>query len=669
MHSAKRSVWAVFFVLPLLFSATVFAYETDDYVPEVTDRVARISWLGGDVKIRRSESSDWEGAVTNLPIVEGDELWTEANGRFEIQFNSGTHIRVSENSSLKIVGLSDAGIALSLPQGNLTVRTREFNPDNAYVEIDAPKTTISLRRAGMYRIDAGQPGTDLLRIASTDGGEARVYTENSGFTVKNGRSAKLFLMGDAAGEWAMADASSFADEFDSWSLERDAVVAKRLRDAYYDKYYDRDIYGAEDLNDYGEWVHTRKYGYVWRPYRDALSSYNDWSPYRYGHWRWVPPYGWTWVNDEPWGWATYHYGRWIWDDGYWAWTPYGYYRYRRSWWSPALVVVNVIRTRVCWYPLDYYSGYYDYNRYYYRHRRGGRGGGHSGGQYPTPGNPTTPSPTPGTPPILIPEERRRGWKVPVPPGSVITVDKEQWGRTRQPGRPADQETAKVILSKAPDPGETPPILPPIEEVNKEGGGSIRTVRPAGEAKTVRTSTGAGERRAEAPMDTELRKTRILGNRVPVERPTSEETSGEKPRTGAVNRPPIFAPRNDESERTEKPRQDSPPVIAPRNDEERKPARVPRQDSPPIFAPRNDDPPKQEERRRSEPTFNRPERREERPAPRSDPPPRRNDSPKYEAPRSDPPPPRNDPPPKSDPPPPKSDPPPQKSDPPPGKKDG
>ena len=71
------------------------------------------------------------------------------------------------------------------------------------------------------------------------------------------------------------------------ALERDAIIAKRIADAYYDKYYDQDIYGAEDLNDNGEWIYTRKYGYVWRPFRSSISSYANWSPYRYGHWRWT----------------------------------------------------------------------------------------------------------------------------------------------------------------------------------------------------------------------------------------------------------------------------------------------------------------------------------------------------------------------------------------------
>ena len=53
------------------------------------------------------------------------------------------------------------------------------------------------------------------------------------------------------------DASQFSDEFDAWALDRDAMIAKRLADAYYNKYYDQDIYGADDLNGYGDWVYTQ----------------------------------------------------------------------------------------------------------------------------------------------------------------------------------------------------------------------------------------------------------------------------------------------------------------------------------------------------------------------------------------------------------------------------
>src|SRR5829696_5149400 len=125
MHSTNRVRWAVLLISILLSGTAALAGEVDDYIPEVTDRVARISFVSGDVQIRRAESQDWEVVVMNLPIVEGDEIASDGNGRFEIQFNSYTHLRVGENSQVKVVGLQDGGIALSVPLGTASVRLAE----------------------------------------------------------------------------------------------------------------------------------------------------------------------------------------------------------------------------------------------------------------------------------------------------------------------------------------------------------------------------------------------------------------------------------------------------------------------------------------------------------------------------------------------------------------
>ena len=352
MRSAKTILWA-FLLLPILLAnntSVIAADDVDDYTPDVTARVARISFLRGEAQIRHSGNQDWERVTNNLPIVEGDEIATDANSRLEIQFNRDTYLRLSENAYLTVTTLRDEGIALSLPNGTLSLRVLNFDKERAFFEIDAPQSTVAVQKAGMYRIDAGDKNFTKVRVTVTEDGSARIYSDNSGFMLRSGRSSELQLTGNYAGEWDTNDASRFTDDFDSWALQRDAVVAKLLRDAYYDQYYDRDIYGAEDLNGYGDWIYTKKYGYVWKPYGNATSSYDNWSPYRYGQWRWIPPYGWTWVNDEPWGWATYHHGRWVYDNG-WYWSPYAQHRGRRSWWSPALVVVSYIGSNICWYPL------------------------------------------------------------------------------------------------------------------------------------------------------------------------------------------------------------------------------------------------------------------------------------------------------------------------------
>ena len=83
----------------------------------------------------------------------------------------------------------------------------------------------------------------------------------------------------------------------------------------------------EPLTPYGRWVVVGSYGRCWCP--NGVEA--GWRPYCNGHWESTDA-GWYWVSDEPWGWATYHYGRWVSDPDYgWAWVP-------QTQWAPAWVV-------------------------------------------------------------------------------------------------------------------------------------------------------------------------------------------------------------------------------------------------------------------------------------------------------------------------------------------
>src|SRR5438552_4111658 len=83
-----------------------------------------------------------------------------------------------------------------------------------------------------------------------------------------------------------------------------------------------------------------------------------WAPYRYGHWAWVEPWGWTWIDDASWGFAPFHYGRWVYVGGGWAWVPGRVVA--RPVYAPALVVFVGGRnwslaiaggSGVAWFPL------------------------------------------------------------------------------------------------------------------------------------------------------------------------------------------------------------------------------------------------------------------------------------------------------------------------------
>ena len=119
-----------------------------------------------------------------------------------------------------------------------------------------------------------------------------------------------------------------------------------------------EVTGAEDLDDYGTWESADDYGPVWVP---AVAE--GWAPYRDGHWGWIAPWGWTWIDDAPWGFAPFHYGRWVFFRGNWAWAP-GPRRYAPVY-APALVgwvgsahaAVGVGAPLVGWFPLGWNEVY------------------------------------------------------------------------------------------------------------------------------------------------------------------------------------------------------------------------------------------------------------------------------------------------------------------------
>jgi len=96
------------------------------------------------------------------------------------------------------------------------------------------------------------------------------------------------------------------------------------------------------LEPYGGWIETTDYGYVWRPVVAERSQ--NWRPYTVGRWIYTDA-GWTWWSQEPFGWATYHYGRWLQLRGIgWVWVP-------GNEWGPAWVSWRKSSDYVGWAPL------------------------------------------------------------------------------------------------------------------------------------------------------------------------------------------------------------------------------------------------------------------------------------------------------------------------------
>ena len=637
------------FSIPISIRAQNAAADNDDEDYDVKARVVRISMLGGEITLKRHDNKDWEPARLNYPLVEGDTIATGKGSNLEIQVDSRNFIRLAPNSVLRLITLRDEGVAISVVEGTVSVRLAKFDRKNGYFEIDAPKTTMATEKDGLYRVDV--PPQGRVRLTVRDGGSARIYSDTSGFSLRDGRSAELVITGDTAGDWDLLAAAP-RDAIDDWVNDRERQLAQRSK--YDVKYFDESVWGAEDLDAYGDWIQTDTYGWMWRPHASVISTYGDWAPYRYGQWTWCPPYGWTWVGYEPWGWAPYHYGRWVFYNGHWAWVPRSVFSPRRTWWRPALVafVLNIsFGHDICWYPLDYYQHdpysrryrHYDRDRDRDRHRGGYGRPGDSGGS----------------------RDRRRDYDDPRHWRGVTGVPRRDFGNPQRRGRAVDEPIARRVIESNPEKAELP--------ANR--GGLVRL--PVREIPT--RPTGAAERAPGVPLDEDLRRNRVFRGREPrasqprASDPTQTQTTTTDtnpttpptaPPTGAVARPnprpgrvepregePDGPPRGrlvrptlpegekrgrgqqaienvPSAPREPRPEQATPPPA----EAPGAPPRVERRErEAPVTNPDSTPEPRPERQPRSDP---RPEPREARPEPRSESP--RNEAPRVETPRPEPP---------------------------------
>lgn len=269
-------------------------------------RVGRISYVEGEVSFQPPQEQFWTNATRNFPVAAGEAFWTGDQGRAEVQVGS-VQARLDNETELDILALDYGETRLSLAQGSIELRL--WRAPRGGISISTPAGEVRLDYAGLYRIDVGAP--------QDDGSYPQV--EVTTFDGVAGVPSPQGLVGVEAGQAAMIDPGYMPYAFeaqdaaiDDWSRDREAQERWRPTDDYTPA-----MTGYEDLGQYGQFTDTPDYGQVWFP-RDVPA---DWAPYRYGHWAYVQPWGWTWIDDQPWGFAPFHYGRWAQVYGRWAWVP------------------------------------------------------------------------------------------------------------------------------------------------------------------------------------------------------------------------------------------------------------------------------------------------------------------------------------------------------------
>jgi hypothetical protein len=335
---SQRSLWFMLACLTFLAQGASFAAADENDPPS---RVARLAYAEGSVSFQPAGTSEWVEPPINRPVTTGDQLWSDRDSRAELQLD-GSSLRLSANTAVSLLNLSDTVTQIQLSSGTLLVRVLRLDDDETY-EIDTPNLAFNVLRPGLYRISVDGTGNStavLVRRGQgevTGGGTAYPIGENE---------YDVFSGTDELRETAQ-NYTPDQDAFDAWSAARDA----RWEHSVSAQYVSPDVVGYEDLDDQGSWTAEPEYGHVWFP----RAVQPGWAPYRTGHWAYIAPWGYTWVDDSSWGFAPFHYGRWVSLHGAWGWIPAPPRLrgavYVRPVYAPALVAWVGVGAGVAWFAL------------------------------------------------------------------------------------------------------------------------------------------------------------------------------------------------------------------------------------------------------------------------------------------------------------------------------
>jgi hypothetical protein len=281
-------------------------------------------------EIFRSGLAVPETATLNFPLAPGDVVVTY-DKPCEIQFDSGTIVRLGTDTKLKIETIMaqtlSSGEQLSnlfLEKGRIYLMYTAYNSWEIF-QLLTPTAALKMKNHTVILAEVAENGE--TRLVLKEGNGNLLFGPSSdrlkSMAVKKGES--LVIRADNQVE-KTANFPELAD-FEAWNekLNKEFLqlhkgitpLPKPIQKLPAAVFYFAQNYG----NQYGQWIWDDFYGYVWRPYYNDVYPWGNWSPYFYGRWSYVNG-SLFWIPEEPWGWVPYHLGIWQWDKKLgWVWIP------------------------------------------------------------------------------------------------------------------------------------------------------------------------------------------------------------------------------------------------------------------------------------------------------------------------------------------------------------
>ncbi|MGA9584116.1 MAG: FecR family protein, partial [Terracidiphilus sp.] len=270
----------------LTVTATLSAQQPDPNV-----RAARLSFVEGDVQLSQGNQIIANPALANTPVFEGTQITAKEDGKAELQFDDGSVVRISPNSSLKIAALRQDGGA---SKAELLLES-----GLAYFELQGD-TSASRMVVRFGESTATASGFTVLRVSLDNlPGELAVFSGN--VHLQRGNTLSLDLHGGESLALNATDPNLYnlaetiePDSWDAWNADRDQELTSQgaARTAASGSAPNSNNPAWGDLDANGNWYNVPGQGYVWSP---AEAASGNWDPYGCGSWVSTPQFGYIWV--------------------------------------------------------------------------------------------------------------------------------------------------------------------------------------------------------------------------------------------------------------------------------------------------------------------------------------------------------------------------------------
>lgn len=283
-------------------------------------RAARLTFLQGAVTVEAPETPGTQPAQVNLPLVAGVHILTGDDGQAEVEFEDGSVVRLTPNTTLALDRLSidSAGVfttAASLLRGLAYAELRAAR--EYHYTLTAGGDLLTPLENATVRVDFDQPPA---KFAVIDG--AVEISRQAGGSTRQVRAGETLRAGEQTpGEYSVSQGVA-DDSWDRWNSDRDAAESAESSGAtgVRDGYAGSQGYGWADLDANGTWYNVPGQGQVWQPQVAVEDAGFD--PYGFGAWMWYPTSGYVWASGYSWGWTPYRCGSWNYFNAFgWGWTP------------------------------------------------------------------------------------------------------------------------------------------------------------------------------------------------------------------------------------------------------------------------------------------------------------------------------------------------------------